>query len=385
MKINSHYYSAEAAARIQATVRGHKGRVVVAKAWESYNLKKNVTLIAALWRGRMARKLVKERKLNEWLRETAAIKLQCFFRYHLAKVHVQRLKDKRWMAVAPYAATKIQRVYRGMKGRERVLKQKENALLLIEKQQRFCVKIQSFVRMLSAKKIKHKLKLERMRFEQLQLLSAIKMQSSWRMWNAINIRKKLKLDLQRREREKSNAANTMYRILRSFQFRKRIEAKVQYRIMLNTMATKIALWYRGLVLKHRLKVEAQAKFEVLQSEASTLLQKYWRRKHARNLFCVLKREFEAQKQLKSQKALVITSWCRMCLAKLRVRILKKEHREYLKLRFRVETDAATQIQSCWRGYKGRLVANEVLISKKSRWKKIWSEEDGRFFFYNQVS
>lgn len=385
MQINAHSHSAKSAARIQATMRGHRGRVIVAKAREEYILMKNVTLIAALWRGRVARKFVKEYKHNDWLRKSAAIKLQCFFRYHLAKDHVLRLKEKRWMTVAPYAATKIQRVYRGMKGREEAMKQRDALLRLQLEQQRCSVKVQSIVRMMLAKLTKQRLLLERTKLEHLQLVSSIKIQSIWRMWKAVAILKQLKLDFLEEQRKESNAANRMFHSLRAFHFRRRVEARVRHTKMLNDMATKIEMWYREKALSTRLKLEAQVKLVELKQKSATVVQKYWRRKRARILLEKLKREHEALELLKLKKAFEINTWCRMCLAKKKVRALKREHLEYLKLRFRVETAASTQIQSCWRGNRGRLIAQKLLISKKSRWKRMWSEEDNRYFFYNQVS
>jgi len=58
--------------------------------------------------------------------------------------------------------------------------------------------------------------------------------------------------------------------------------------------------------------------------------------------------------------------------------------EYMKLCAKVETEAATQIAAYWRGHKGRLKARIALDLKKTRWKKMWSNEDNRYFFYNQV-
>ena len=384
MQINAHSHSAKSAARIQATMRGHRGRIIVGKAREEYVLRKNVTLIAALWRGRVARKSVKECKHNDWLRKSAAIKLQCFFRSHLAKEHVLRLKEKRWMAVAPYAATKIQTVYRGVKGREEAMKQKEALLRLQLEKQRSIVKIQSIVRMKLAKLMKQRLLLERMKLEHLHLVSSIKIQSIWRMWKAVVTLKQLKFDFLVEQRNEINAANQMFRSLRAFQFRRRVEARVRHTKMLNKMATKIEMWYREQALNARLKLEAHEKLEEFKQQSATTMQKYWRRKRAKILIGKLKREHEALELLKLKKAFEINSWCRLCLAKKKLRGLKRAHLEYLKLRFKVEIAASIQIQSCWRGNRGRLIAQERLISKKSRWKRMWSGEDNRYFFYNQV-
>ncbi len=385
MKINEYSHSAKCAARIQATVRGHKDRGIVAKARESYALKKNATLVAALWRGRVARRFVKECRKNDWLRKTAAIKLQCFFRCNLAKDYVQKMKDKRWMAVAPYAATKIQKVYRGTKGREKAVKQK-GANLLLEKEQHCCsTRIQSIVRMYLAKRLKQVLKIKRHDFEQLKLFSSTKIQSIWRMFQATSILKKLKMDFQMEKRKEANAAHHLFRTLRAFQFRRKVQTKVKYNIMLDEMAIKIQIWYRERTHYVRVKVEAKARFDVLKLKSTIIIQKYWRRKRAQLLLDKMKKKHKAHEFLKMEKSFVITSWCRVCLAKKILHRLKEKQLELLKLRFRVETGAATQIQSCWRGYKGKLIACELLTSKKSRWKRMWSEEDKRYFFYNQVT
>lgn len=382
--INLHNNSAESAARIQATIRGHKGRVVVAKTRQHYSMMKNATLVAAIWRGRAARKFVKDCRHTSWLRKVAAIKLQCFFRYFLAKNIVQRMRDKRWMTVAPYAATKIQKLYRGTKGREKALEKKKADKLLTEKRLCCCIKLQAIFRQMLAKNLRGQLKMKKIAFEHKQYLCCIKIQSSWRMRAAIMTLKELKLSRQKQLEKEFNAVCCLSRSVRIMQFRHKIEERVQHTNMLNSMAIKIQVCYRDRVSFAKFKAEEKNRHEILRQESAIRIEKTWRRKDAFMIAKILRKNRAALEKLKSEKAFVLTSWSRVCLAKRQLYVLRDKRTEELKLRLKVETEAATQIESCWRGHKGRSEAREVLRTKKSRWKQLWSENDGRHYFYNQV-
>ena len=375
---------AESAAKIQATIRGHKGRALVTEKRENYLMIKNVTLVAALWKGHVARRLVKERKYNNWVRRVATIKLQCFFRYFLAKNHIQRMRDKRWMTVAPYAATKIQQLYRGMKGRERAENHKRVYMELQKKKLRSCIKLQAIFRQILANNLMGQLKIKKMSFQHEQHLACVIIQSIWRMKVALMTLNRLKLSFQNKKKRDFNAATCLIRSVRTMQFRFKIEERVKHTTMIYTKAAKIQFWYRKKVLYQKKKIEKKVELEVLRQESVIIIQKNWRRKQAFITMLALRKDYENEEKLKYDRAFILTTWFRICLAKGRLHMLKAKHIQDLELCFKVETKAAIQIESCWRGYQGRLKSHAAIKAKKSRWKQMWSENDKRYYYYNQV-
>ena len=383
--MNLHSSSAKSATRIQAALRGVKGRTDVRKRREDYNMMKNATLVSAFWRGYVARKIVKQYRHESWLRKAAVIKLQCFFRYLLAQNHVQRMREKRWMTVAPYAATKIQKSYRGLKGREEASKEKRAQIIFLKKKLHCCIKLQAVFRRNIAVNLKRQLQDEKVAFEHKQLLCCITIQSFFRMKLAVSKLTQLKRNYNERRKKEHDAGYYLFRSIRCMQFRAKIYQRVKYTSNLNSMAVKIQYWYRERVNIEREKAEEMMKLEALRQKSAINIQKNWRRKCAFMIVKALQQERADYEKLKCEKSLVLTSWSRMCLARHQLSRLKEKHLEYLKQCFKVESQAATQIASCWRGHLGRSKARVVLKAKKAHWKRMWSDEDRRYFFYNQVS
>lgn len=383
--MNLHSSSAKSVTRIQAALRGVKGRIDVRKRREDYNMTKKATLISALWRGHVARKFVREYRHESWLRKAAVIKLQCFFRYFLAQNCVQRMKEKRWMTVAPYAATKIQKSYRGLKGRETASKEKKAQIILFKKKLRCCIKLQALFRQNIAKNLKRQLQTEKIAFERRQLSCCITIQSFLRMIMAIATLNKLKRDYKERTKREHDAGCCLLRSIRGMQFRVKIYQRVQYTSHLNSMSIKIQYWYRKRVNIERKKAAEKLQHEALRQKSAIIIEKNWRRKCAFMTLKALQKDQVDYERLKCKKSVVLTSWSRMCLARRQLAMLKEKRLEYLKQRFKIESQAATQIASCWRGHLGRSKARSALKVRKTRWKKMWSDEDSRYFFYNQIT
>ncbi len=377
--------TAESATKIQATLRGLKERTKMAKMKEIYFATKKATMIAAIWRGRAARKYVKNHKYEIWLRKNAVTTLQCFFRCYLARNTVQRMREKRWMVVAPYAATKIQKVFRGTKGREVAIKAKIDHLNYVQRQSQCSVKLQSIVRRNLAMSLKKRLQTEKIVQQQRKISSCIKIQTVVRMKTAALTLNRLRMEHLSLIKREYDSACRIISFFRTLQFRINIAKRVEYTVKLNSMATVIQLWYRYIRKIILEKVEEKKRYELLRQRSAIVIEKNWRKTLAVMTLKVLKQKRSDHEALKCKKASMLTSWSRVCLARKLLGNLRSQHLEYLKLRFQVETEAATQIAACWRGYQGRLKARLALIAKKSRWKKMWSDEDGRYFFYNQVS
>ena len=382
--INHHYNTAKSAIKIQSIFRSMKGRQYAKQKRARHKITKKSTLIAALWRGRVARKMVKEWKQNLWLRKVSTIKLQCFFRCFLARNNVRKMKGKRWMIVAPYAATRIQKTFRAFKGRKKSANERKMQTLLHRKKINKSVLIQSIIRRHLAIQMKDRIQMENTAVEKLQLRSCIKLQSIFRMKLAAINMDKLKTELLKVLAQRAYAASCIARSMRLMTFRAQIQKRVMYKNRLKRMAIQIQSWYHRRIHLQREKAQKVIECDALQLKSAIILEKNWRRKCAYNTAKTLMKEIMELNKSQHEKAFILTSWSRVCIARLRVKLLRKEKIEFLELRFKIESQAAILIESCWRGHQGRLKASEVLKTKKFRWKQMWSDEYQRRFFYNQV-
>ena len=107
--INEYGLRSKQATTIQAKFRACKDAHIVQKAREEYCRKKVATLLAALWRGRQARRLAKTLRREVWIKNKMSVKLQCWARISFARKAYQAAQHRRWLSVAPFAAITAQR------------------------------------------------------------------------------------------------------------------------------------------------------------------------------------------------------------------------------------------------------------------------------------
>ena len=382
--INKHGKERAAAVKIQSIVRGARGRDVLRELMERQLEGRSVTRIATCWRGRMARVYVKQCRYNRWLRHVSSIRIQCLFRVKYSRRVAQRLRDKKWKIGAPYSAVKIQRVFRGKRGRDKAVKIHNAHCEMMLKKRTKCIQIQSMFRSWIAKRLRHKLEIERQSRIEFERICTVKIQAMWRSHIAQDISQRLR-QINKMERERiDRAKKSISKFMIATKFRLHINRRISYRIMLNCLASSIQKWYRERKDISRRKEEEAIRIEKCRNESCILIQKTWYRKVAymkRNELIKMREERNA---LKREKAIIISKWTRMCMAQKLLGRLRAQRIEALKKQLKLETWASIQISSGWRGYKGREKTKSVIRSRQARWKQMWSDKDQRYFFFNQV-
>ena len=242
--INKHGKEGESAVKIQSLVRALQSRQLVRELRERQSEARAVTKIASYWRGRMARVRVKAFRYNRWLRHVSSIRMQCLFRGKCSRKVAQRLRDKQWKIEAPYAAKKIQKMFRGKRGRDRTYQiRKAHHEILLEKG-RASIHIQSLFRVWMAKRLRRKREHEKRARIDLERVFATRIQVMWRSEMAKKAAQTRK-QTRRKQRDRiQKAKNTISKLITVTKFRSAIDKRVSYRKMLNCLASSIQKWYR---------------------------------------------------------------------------------------------------------------------------------------------
>lgn len=373
--INDHSRKAHSVALIQATMRARRCRLIVSKARERHRKSQKVTIIAAYWRGWLARSLARKYRRERWCRRLAAVRLQCFIRAVLARITTTKLLYRRWRIKAPIMATIIQKIFRGYRGRNFALEIKireEEALL---QRQCVCIKIQSIIRMNIAIEKRGVLREEVAILERRRLRACVRIQNLWRSELARQTLNKMRLYQFIVRKKEIKASRCIIGMIRHRMFTSCIHEKVLHKRWLHDIARKIQRWYRE-------KVAEALRITTLRNDASINIQLFVRRWLARLRLYQLRITRDNVKALQAKKAVVITCWCRKQLARMTIFRLRKERNEKLKQLFITQSEAAVQIEAFWRGCLGRKISQHKLEKSKSSWKQMWSEEDKDYFYYN---
>lgn len=372
-------------ALIQARVRARKVRIIVGKAREQHKRAQLVTKIASSWRRWLARSLARKYRLERWQRHIAVIQLQSFVRLALARILTSKLRHRRWRSKAPIMAIRVQKTFRGYRGRRKALETKEFQAQRYHQQQLLSIKIQSVARMRIAHVYLRKLKEEAMALDKKRFRSCITIQKLWRSELARHRMNEMRLELFKVRRRKAKASTMITRMIKRNQFRACIRRKVLHTRWLHSIASKIQRWYRQRVTLFALKVNEELRIKILRNLAAVTIQSLTRRLLAQLLLHQLKIQQDEVICFKANKSVIITCWCRVNLARTKVNRLRQERNERLKQQFVIQSSAATQIEAFWRGCIGKMRAQIERDKNKSQWKQMWSEEDQTYFYYNQVT
>lgn len=227
----------------------------------------------------------------------------------------------------------------------------------------------------------HQIKVD---LDHLLFISTRTIQLMWRVAASKTERNQLQKQLNELQRKRDLAARAISKCYRQHVFRLLLEAKVQDTKIKNINAISIQCFWRQRVAFDQLM---KLKFffnAIRERKAAITIQQGLRRMEA--IITINKKRLQAQKSkiLKGQKAIIINRWWRMCAATKRAEKIRVMNRKYEKENFELEMRASTMIAATWRGKKGRDVAREVVRARKERWKQMWSDEDKRYFYYNQV-
>lgn len=383
--INEYGLRSKQATIIQAKYRAYKDAQIVQKAREEYCRKKVATLLAALWRGRQARRLAKILRREVWIKNKMAVKLQCWARIAFARKAYQAALHRRWLLVAPFAAITAQRTFRGWLGRRKATMVKVELLRRLERIDAASLVLETFGRVVICKQKLHKLIAAKKEMERKQNISSIVLQCSWRQLVARRVfyfRRTARFALAMR---REWAARTIQACYWACRLRSVIDERVNATKIRLVCATCIQRWIRERNAYVTEKAKQAALYQALRERSSVFIQCHARKYMA----CALveqKRQFQRIKLLqREEKALLLTSWWRGCLAQRRLWELKRLQQEKIRREIKVHHWAATIIASGWRGKLGRKKVRGARVAKMERWKELWSKEEDRPFYYNRLT
>ena len=184
--------------------------------------------------------------------------------------------------------------------------------------------------------------------------------------------------------KESAAARTIFKFYRQNEFRLLIDELIEKNRMKNINAIIIQCFWR-VAISCRQKYLLQSYFNAQKElKAAIIIQQGLRRMIAMIIVANKREIMQKVKLLKKEKSVVIRQWCKQVLAQIRTKQMRQKKEQDIKENFELEVKASTKIASFWRGIKGRELKTLKILEKKARWKKMWSDEDDRYFFYNQV-
>jgi len=383
--INEYGLRSKYATTIQAKFRAYKDSQIVQSARERYCRKKVATLLAALWRGRQARRLAKALRRENWTRNKMAIQLQCWARIGFARMAYQTEQHRRWLWVAPFAAVNAQRTFRGWLGRRKAAAMKDDLLRRLESMEAASLMLQTFGRVVIAKQELKRLVETKEETEKKRNISATFVQSAWRQLVARKI-----LYFRRTARRavairQDWAVRSIQICYWAYKLRGILDERVETTRTRLVSAINIQKWIRERYAYIAEKARQAALYEALCESSSIIIQCRARQCIAYALVEQKKEYRRIQLVQREEKALILTSWWRGCLAQCRLWELKRLQQEKIRREIKVQHWGATVIASVWRGKLGRSKARGARVAKMQRWKEMWSKEEERPFYYNQLT
>ncbi|CAH0368576.1 unnamed protein product [Pelagomonas calceolata] len=313
------------------------------------------TVIESGVRGSFARgKARRLRKVDQWRRACrAAILVQAAYRSLVARRYATlRLKEAQILREKRLGASiEIQRIYRGLRGRQRFRFFEAERQRKLMRRFRACQKIQMWRRCLLAK---WRTDLLREHFERRQALERA---------TAIHIQAKIRTFCTRR----------VYRIMRrKYDARMRIALFCQCACRLRK--SQIVVYVAAAEGRHRKEVNAVC-----------CIQRMYRCRAARDEYAKRKQAYMEYLAARLDATITIQAHSRTWAALVIFRQLKAEKDEYDARMAEVTRWASSTIQALYRGHCGRIRAVAVRDEKRARWKEMFDEDSRRPFFYNQIT
>jgi len=382
-EINFYHKIACSAAIIQARVRSRREKGTLMRAKERHCKKRVAVLIGALFRGGKARLRYKELKRAKKALLVNSLRIQCSFRCRIARKRLNRQREKRWLIVAPLASKAIQKRWRGIIGRRRANQKREERRQHHQRQIEASIRIQSWCRMLRAKKLKLLLLCRWLTSELNRFRSAIIIQCAWRVCQGMKALKVFKAEFLEDQELQRLSALRIEGALRTIMFRKCIQLRVARTRKRLESSLIIQQWYRDQTQRIAEQVMADARMVEARIRSSELIQRSVRQRLAYLKLVALRQRREEMLAIREAKATILCGWGRVCAAKIRMRMRREEFDEEIKRAWQLKFWASSKIAAGWRGKMGRDRANACMVMKAQRWKALWSESEQLPFFYNQ--
>ena len=227
-KVVNHYHKRFcSAAVIQARVRARREKDTLKRARGEYAKRRVAILIGALHRGRKARMHYRELKRAKKKRMASALRLQCAFRCRLSRKKKLRLRERRWLTIAPLASCIIQKQWRGMLGRRKAEQKREEKCRQYQRQVEAAICIQAWCRMLQAKRIKLLLLCRWFTGELNRHRAAIQVQCAWRMAQSVILMQRLREEFLKQQQLERSSASRIAGAYRTILFIKVVKRRVE--------------------------------------------------------------------------------------------------------------------------------------------------------------
>ena len=385
-KIIRHYCrKVTAAIKIQALIRGKKWSHITHQLKERSIMNIGATKIESGCRRYLSRQTLRRLRNERWTQIIMAQRLQCFTRCYLAKAQVQRLKYQLWKKIAPTAAVKIQKIFRGWKGYMISVRVKKERYKLIQLQITSCTKIQCISRIYLSKKKRLSLLERKLTRNKVASKACISIQSRYRQKLANRIFTSLKAEKTKIQRIQRLAAIRVQKLMKMFLFKLCIERKIENQRWKRDNAVMIQTWYRCIISKNELNKRKAIKLQTQITNSAIIIQCFARKILSISQLAILSRERAAIEHAKEHSALIITCLWRQFVARQECNKRRKSREVQMRTIARVQAISATKLAALYRGRKGRLIARKARYDKSRRWKEMWSDEHRCCFYYNRVS
>jgi hypothetical protein len=376
-KVINHYHKrACSAAIIQAHVRARREKDTLKRAREEYAKKRVAILIGALYRGQKTRRHYRELKRAKKKYMASVVRLQCAFRCHLSWKKRLRLR-------APLATCIIQKYWRGVLGRRRAERKREEKRQQYQRQVEAATRIQAWCRMLQAKRIKLLLLCRWLTGELSRHRAAIQVQCAWRMAQGVKALQRLREEFSKQQELVRSSASRIAGAYRTILFGKAVKRRVEWTRKRLECALIIQRWYGDQKERISRNFLAAQQVAALRRKASEVLQRSVRRRQAFMHLLVLRQKRDDMITLREDSATTLCRFGRLCVAKIRMQRRRKQFDEEIRRSFLLKIWASTKIAGGWRGKLGRDRAKEARVVRARRWKAMFSAAEQKRFYYNQ--
>ena len=225
--MNIYHERARSAAIIQARVRARRERDTLLLAKRDFYKKRAAVLVGARLRGGRARRRYRREQRARKRRVASSLRLQCALRCRLARKRARRQREKRWLAVAPRAATTVQKHWRGVRGRRKAHNEREKKIAWQKLETVASIQLQSWWRMLRAKRVLMALDQKLQEMLKLRCRAAIVIQCAWRSHKGVDALQVLKEEFLKFQELQRLSALRIKGTFKTIMFRKVIRIRIE--------------------------------------------------------------------------------------------------------------------------------------------------------------
>ena len=385
MQINDYGLLYNSAAKVQSLFRGRKDRAGYSLVKIEHCKEKAARYLQALYRGQVGRERYEMLCQVRDMRDNMAVLIQNMYRVWAARRGIREKRQNTWLGLSNRSATDIQRCYRGKLGRERFSTVTKQARYILELKGRAALFIETVARMFLARCEYFRRKEVRMLLDKLRWSKAWKVQCCWRQKAARLRVKKRRFALRDKVTSDMDNATRIQSRYRSYRCRSILRQKVAVRRAKTLAATYVQSCWRARQAWLEVETKRQLFLALQESRAALVMQNAWRRKAAQKMIKAMKVHAKRLEIERITMASLLERWWRGQLARRAAGDLKKQYIAQLRRMADLENWGATMITAFWRGKGGRDLARARLWERKARWKEMYSDEECRKFYYNQIS